>query len=65
MVVKKQEKDDSDTWVMHGKASYYLRDDIKVVRDKVVPKFLTSCKVETQHIEMFTEGLRYDHACTD
>ena len=50
-----------DTWDMQGNAAYSLRDDSAVVSDKVVPIFLTSCKVEPQHLEMFTEGLRYDH----
>ena len=50
-----------DTWDMQGNAAYSLRDESAVVSDKVVPIFLTSCKVEPQHLEMFTEGLRYDH----
>ena len=54
-----------DKWDMQGNGAYSLRDDSAVVSDNVVPIFLTSCKVEPQHLHMFTEGLGYDHGYTD
>ncbi|KAI0223652.1 hypothetical protein LSAT2_025216 [Lamellibrachia satsuma] len=48
----------SDFWELCGSAAYYLRQDERVVNDKVVPLFLTSCKVESEHLQMFIDSLR-------
>ena len=50
----------SDFWELCGSAAYYLRQDKRVVNDKVVPLFLTSCKVKSEHLQMFIDSLRYD-----
>ena len=49
----------NDLWELCGNVMYSLRDDHRAVSDKVVPLFLTSCDIHTQHLQMFTEAVRY------